>query len=259
MAAAYPAAPAGPEWLGAEAMLIKQIVVLNGEMMLDDGMGGAGSRFPVTIKSGSSRPKQLAELHGVVVARIVAPPEPVLTVTDVFGKGKDQVCRTEGLTCQVTALEKNALRPSPIQSTVRLGDQDIPTVRLGSNEVPSKPSEYATFTIRLVSTGDAANEILNLPVQIKGRLQPFLRINRRSGMAQPNLPEFQVLDADGKPLRILTTRPMESNFDGTTMSQAVQLVIDKPGKGLDGISFTILARRPVVVEMPFVLKDVPLP
>jgi|GEM_PF-2188376 len=258
LAPAYPAREMSPlfgdiAWGGMQ----QQLVIVNGDLVIDGWNGSGGSHFPVTLKTGGSRPKQLAELHGVVVARVMTPPEPVLAVADVFGKAKGQVFRADGLTCQVTAVNPTA---GEVQPPGRLS---VPPRPVATTPAPPKraadPVAVAAFSVRLVSTGEATSEILNLPIQIKGKLQPFIRFNRRTGATQPHMPEFQVRDADGNLLRVLSSRQTESSFDGVTMTQEIQLTIDKPAKALDGVSFTLTSRRPATVEMPFVLNDVPLP
>jgi hypothetical protein len=235
----------------------QQLVIVNGDLVIDGWNGSGGSQFPVTLKTHGSRPKQLAELHGVVVARVMTPPEPILTVSDVFGKAKGQTFRAEGLTCQVTAVNPKA---GELQTPGRMSVAPRP---VATTPAPARaagtPVDMAGFSVRLVSTGEATNEIVNLPIQIKGKLQPFIRLNRRMGATQQHMPEFQVRDADGNLLRVLASRQTESSFDGVTLTQEIQLTIDKPAKGLDGVSFTLTSRRPATVEMPFVLKDVPLP
>jgi hypothetical protein len=94
---------------------------------------------------------------------------------------------------------------------------------------------------------------------VKGRVRPFLRINRLSGEVATGTPEFQLRDADGKLLRVMATGLVDSTFDGMTLTQEVQLTFEKPAGGVEGISLSLNTRRSVVVEMPFVLKDVPLP
>jgi hypothetical protein len=230
-------------------MVVQQVVIIDGEMQMDGTAGGP--HFPVTLKAGGSRPKKLTELEGVVVARVLAPPEPLLTIADVFGKGKGQTVRADGLTCQVTAVEEVAAHPVP-----------PPRVRSAQGaRAADRPAEAgpapASVRVRVVST--AATELVNFPVQLKGRLRPFIRINRRSGELLGNAPELQLRDADGKSLRVLTTGLTESSFDGTSMTQEYQLVFEKPAKGVAGISLTLTGRRSAVVEMPFALKDVPLP
>jgi hypothetical protein len=188
---------------------------------------------------------------------VITPPEPVVTVNDVFGKAKDQTFRAESLTCQVTAANPNGELP---KTPTRVPAFPRPVGTAQSPEPPvASHVQSAAFSVRIVTT-DGVTDVLNFPVQVKGKLRPFIRLNRRSSWGGiVDAPEFQVRDGDGKSLRILATRLTEAGFDGVTMVQEVQLTIEKPAKGLAGTSFTVATRRPVVVEMPFVLKDVPLP
>ena len=116
----------------------------------------------------------------------------------------------------------------------------------------------ASLSVRVSSTWDPATEVLNVPVQLKGRMQPFIRINRQVGGPGP-VPGFEVRDADGKALRVRTTRVGGTSFDGRTSTFEIQLAVERPENGVEGLSLTLTGQRPVVVEMPFVLKDVPLP
>jgi hypothetical protein len=226
LAPAYPGPPTQPGIIGVDQLLIaKQVVVLNGDVIMDDGMVNGSSRFPITLKTGGTRPHQLAELEGVVVARVIAPPEPIITVPDVFGKGKEQAWTTDSRSLHIEAANEGH------------GSQ-------------------ATLRVRLVATADAANEVLNIPVQVKGRARPFLRINRRAGDIA--LPDFQVRDASGKLLKV-TPQAIEWGFDGSAAALTAQLRVERPAEGLSGATLSLVGRRPVLVEMPFVLKDVPLP
>jgi hypothetical protein len=249
LALAYPA-PAFTAPYGLEELLVaKQFVIIDGDLQVGTD---TSSHFPVTLKAGGTRPRRLAELEGVVVARILAPSEPVLTVPDVFGKGKGQSFTADRLTCRVTAAEPNAARPSGLPPG--FPKEFAPPV--------TKPAEVpaaAAVRVRVTSTAGAVNEFLSFPVQVKGRVRPFLRINRLSGEVATGTPEFQLRDADGKLLRVMATGLVDSTFDGMTLTQEVQLTFEKPAGGVEGISLSLNTRRSVVVEMPFVLKDVPLP
>lgn len=228
LAPAYPVQPVVAGFPGVEQLLVaKQIVVLADDMLVGE-LSGSGSRFPVTLKTGGMRPRELAELEGVVVARIVAPPEPIITVPDVFGKGKEHAWTTDSRSLHIEAAN----------------------VGVAGSQIA------ATIRVRLVATDEAANEVLNFPVQVKGKLRPFLRINRRGGDLP--VPDFQVRDSTGKLLKVTATAT-ESGFDGSAASLTVQLRVEQSAEGLSGATLTLVGRRPVIVEMPFTLKDVPLP
>ena len=103
------------------------------------------------------------------------------------------------------------------------------------------------------------SEVLNFPVQVKGRVRQFVRINRTGREPVANPSEFVFKDANGKPVKVLSTRAMSSTFDGVTMTQEIELRIEKPANGTAGMNLSMTGRRPALVEMPFVLKDVQLP
>ena len=63
----------------------------------------------------------------------------------------------------------------------------------------------------------------------------------------------------GQPLKGLSAQVTGASFDGTSMVQDVRLTFAKPAAGADDLSLVLLGKRTVTVEMPFVLRDVPLP
>jgi hypothetical protein len=225
LAAAHPVPPiAAFGW--EEQMLVRQIAIASGDLEITDSTGG--SARAVTLKTGGLRPKKLAELRGVVVARVVAPPEPLVTLGQLLSK-EGREASGEGMTVQVQGLKS---------------DKDGRT----------------TVQLRLVTRTDLADDVLNLPIQLKGQVRQFIRINRGGLRADPGkLPDFKVLDRAGQPLKGLSAQVTGMTFDGTTMAQDVRMSFDKPAAGLDDLSLVLLGKRTVAVEMPFVLKDVPLP
>lgn len=230
LAPAYPPAAGGMFGLYQEQfMMARQVVIVNGNtIVVDDGTVGSDQQFPVTLKAGGTRPRQLTRLEGVVVARVVGPPEPLVTVADALDKGKGQVQTADGLSVEVRSVE-------------------------------AEKTGHTAVRVRLASSAEGINEVLNFPVQLKGRIRPFIRINRGGGMPGAPAPDIQLKDAAGSPLKVMAARVTDSTFDGTTMTQEVELRVVPPIGGLAGVTLTLTGRRPTVVEMPFTLKDVPLP
>jgi hypothetical protein len=255
LASAYPAQTPHGDYFGNDVQMLvaQQLVIMTDDLMSADPNGSSGTHYAVTLKTGGSRPKHLSELHGIVVARIIAPPEPVLTVADIFGKGRGQVFRTEGLTCEVLAERPQAEKPPPPPRIV----SGPPPPR--TPEPPLAVGATESFVVRVVSTADQMNDILNVPIQMKGRMQQFIRINRGRGARSFPSPSFQVRTEKGMPVRVVGTQIIDSTFNGSTMSQDVRITIDRPLGGADGISLTLTSRRPATVEMPFVLRNVQLP
>src|SRR5947209_2314813 len=100
--AAYPEPPGviGSELDGQ--MAIRQMIAVN-DLMLSGGMGAFGQPQAVTVKTEGLRPRKLAELQGVVVARVVTPPEPVVTLRRLLdGSGREAT--VDGTTVRVLDL-----------------------------------------------------------------------------------------------------------------------------------------------------------
>lgn len=225
LAPAYPA-PDALVGLGYQEVVLRQLLIANGDVMAGAGM--ADIPQPVTLKSGGLRPKALAELQGVVVARVVTPPEVLVTVTDLLRPGPREAM-ADGMTVQVKDVSKGTGNRVVVQARV---------------------------TIR----NDAADDIINVPLQLKGRVRPFIRINRGPGMPGGQLADLKIRDAAGVPIRGLSAQVTGMSFDGTGMVQDVQLSFEQPATtGDDGLTLVLMGRRAALVEMPFVLKDVPLP
>ena len=68
---------------------------------------------------------------------------------------------------------------------------------------------------------------------------------------------LQVLDAAGKPMRAGTSGRSGPNFDGITMQQNLTMNFAK-GAGAPA-KLIVTGPRPLIVEVPFVMENVPLP
>ena len=104
------------------------------------------------------------------------------------------------------------------------------------------------------------DDVLNFPIQMKGRVRQFIRLQSRSRGQSWTAPRLQGPRCGRIPVRGLSSRVTSGSYDGTTMTQDVRLTFDKPATvGDDQLSLVLMGKRAAVVEMPFVLKDVPLP
>jgi hypothetical protein len=228
LAAAFSAPPPAADLGIQEQIILRQVMVANGSLMVE-GMPGTSAQA-VTLKTDGLRPKKLAEFQGTVVARVITPPEPVVTVD-------------------------NLLRPGTREVTAG-------AITLHVKEVTTGSGNRVTVQAKVVTRMDMADDdVLAVPIQMKGRVQQFIRINRSRGMSGPShLPDLKVRDAAGVPIRGLSAQVTNMNFDGTTVVQDVKLTFEKPATpGDDALNLVLMGKRPAVVEMPFTLKDIPLP
>ena len=228
LASAYPVPPFSGGINTVDQLVMQQLVVASGEYSIENPSGGNHARA-VTLKTDGLHPKKIAELQGVVFAKVLTPVEPILTVGQ-FLKTSGRETTADGMTVQI---------------------KDIKTIGDGR----------AVVQIRLTTRTDQMDDVLNLPVQMKGRVQQFIRINRGGRLHADvgGLPDFKVFDATGQPLKGISARVHGMSADGTTMTQDVELTFEKPVQGTERLSLALMAKRVAVVEMPFVLKNVPIP
>ena len=225
LAPAYPAPPPVGGLGYEEQLILKQVMIANGNLAID-GLPG-GSAQAVTLKTGGLRPKKLAALHGVVVARVVTPPEPLVTVT------------------------------RPLQPGTREATADGTTVQV--KDVTAGTDKRVVGQVRVVTRTDSADDVLNVPLQVRGRVRPFIRINRGPGRGA------STAGPEG-PRRRRATRPRAvgpGNRDDVRRDDGgagrAAVVREAGGWGDDQLSLVLMGRRAAMVELPFVLKDVPLP
>lgn len=219
LASAYPPAEAADP---TQAFLQQKFVVLEDGLMQPPT---ADTHVPVVLKTGGLRPKALRELSGVVVARVLTPPEPVLTV--------ERLLDAKGLT--VTG-ENHALTVVAID--------DVPDGRVA---------------VRVRQTTPMAREEVNFAVAVRGRAQNFIRLTREETRVAVGSDGFQLLDPDGKALDGVTTQVTATQSDGVRSTTEVLIRFPRPADKTLPLGLTFSARRSALVELPFTLKDVPVP
>lgn len=205
----------------------EEVVMIQKGMVDLDNMGvgpfGAQRYQGVALKSEGIRPKQLEELVGVVALEALTSAEPLFTIYDITNPDAKRAATDQGLKCQITGTRKSGLSYMLVSVQLEMSNMD---------------------------------EMMNFPVQFKGRVRPFVRF-QRSGTDPNGLPKMILQDQTGKVLKhaVVSTR-MES--DGLNMHYQLELRIEQP-TATDRVSLTVEGRRSVTLEMPFALKNVPLP
>ena len=230
LAAAYPTDPVADASDGEAFVMMqgnrRQVVFLNnmnGAYYSDAGM--APTYLPVSLKAGAGRPKALTEFRGVVAARVLTLPEALFTIDRAMDSTVQRSASASGVSCTV---------------------QEARSV--GEN----------SFVIKVSMDVTAGADILNVPVQIRGRLRPFVRIQRDSGDMGEGMPQISLADRDGKAVR-LTRQITGLASQVGKRSYSLDLYFTAPATVAEGVRLTATARRPATVEMPFTLQDVPLP
>jgi hypothetical protein len=223
LTAAYPDPPTvGPFTVDAQ-MLVRQMTIAYDDVLVER----IGANQAVTLKTGGLRPQKLAELQGVIVARVITPPEPVVTIPRLLRPGSREAT-ADGMSVQV-------------------------------REVATGKDNRVIIQARVVTRNDPRDDVVNLPIQMKGRARQFIRIQRGVRSGPSDVADLKVVDAAGVPIRGLSAKVTAANFDGVNLIEDVTLSFEKPADGADALGLTLMGKRPAIVEMPFVLKDVPMP
>ena len=183
--------------------------------------------IPVTIKSGGLKIRELEELSGILTARITAPKDTLFTIDRVKESGERQFGAGEGLRIHFKG------------ATTRLNSKGI--VRL---------------TIELDS---ATENVLNFQVPFRGRNRPFIRIQRGvSSHDAGNVPDFYLTLPSGEMLKAESVESTHSEATEQMTRYDLEIIFEKPEKW-EGVGLTAKGRRVVTVDMPFNLKNVPMP
>jgi hypothetical protein len=195
-------------------------------MLIEDGMYQSpvpDKQVPIVLKTAGLRPRALGELSGVLVARVLAPPEPLVTVEKLLD-AKGQTAAVDGYSLTVLSVEE------------RPGNR---------------------LAVRAKLTTSPVREEMNLQVLIKGQARQFINIVRELEVPS-GVKGFEIRTADGKAIAGATTTMVRGTSDGRNNSTEVLLLFPKPDKTAD-LSLAYTGRRSALVELPFTLKDVPVP
>lgn len=188
---------------------------------------GYRHQIPVRLKLGALPSKQVKELHGTLAAEVLTPPGPLMVIDDVVKAAGRSVRGEEGGLLTVAEASREA------EGRVRL------KVRL---ETPPPPQSWRRF-------GAAA--LLNGQVLAQRRL-----LFQGDDRADTPPSELILLDAKGE---VIPRREGRGTGKGVGTAHEYELTFQpRPGQS-EPARLVYNGRRLVVIEVPFTLKDVPLP
>lgn len=205
---------------------------LQGNVVIWDAGGPPGGpqpsdprHVPVSLLVKDSSPKMLKHLDGVITAQVQTPPQALLTVENLL-----------------TAATKDEIRGGAYQLQI----------------VERKTSKGGYVQLRFKLVAPAQFDFIDIPVKRGGVARPFIRIDGGYiGGGQPNL---SLTGPDGKPVVNHSLTVLEQSFNGENQTFEYLLVLflgDK--KAENSVKMVLTGRKSVFVEIPFALKDVPLP
>jgi hypothetical protein len=187
----------------------------------DDGKQGP---IPVRLKKGARPAKQLKELSGTVLALVQSAPETLVTIDDVL-KAKDKTIK------------------GPKGGSVKVLDAS----RKEDGEIKLRLRVEAPFFTK---------EEAQLP--LPGNVQVFVNGELLGQKKQDPLStaNFALLDEAGKPFKVVKAVNTGVRVGAT---QEVELTYQPEAGQKVAARFTYIGRRTTAIEVPFTLKDVPLP
>jgi hypothetical protein len=200
------------------------MIIINGQVITaDDQPKTDPTRLPLHFQAGAKPATLLKELKGVVSAQVLSAPKALVTVDEVLQAGGKTFSGPQGGEVRLGAVT----RREDGQVTVRV-------------EVAPPP--------RGTSDGSAQTPALMGNILVNGR---------RLGEPQESLSarNFALLDGKGNPLEV-TRAVSTGKFAGRL--RGYELTYRQPAGAGAAARFRYIDRSPVVVEVPFTLRDVPL-
>jgi hypothetical protein len=196
-------------------------------IIIDATTGRAKGRYapaptlaPVRLKPAAKPSKMLKEVHGTIAARVEAPAEPLMTVDNILKAAGKRVEGPDGGFLKVL--------------DVTLGDD--------------------AYAIRLQLQAPGGQLLMGGP--------PFARrgrvvVVRDSSGAGGDGTVFSIIDAKGKPMPL---ERIQGQAGRRLVGPREYTLFFTPGRGQPKPAKLVYSgRRSVVIEVPFTLKDVPLP
>ena len=185
------------------------------------------SLIPVTLKTGGEKVKELQELSGVLTARLIAPKDTLFTLDRVKEASGRQVMAADGLRITVHGATTRLTRTAVVRLTI---------------EIDATTQSFLNFLV---------------PFKGPGAFMAVLT-HDGSGRSQGQAPDFYLLLPSGETSKALSVAATAIDSTETGTRYDLEVLFDKPEKW-EGVGFTAKGRRVVTVDMPFTLKNVPVP
>jgi len=207
-------------------------IMVQGGMWIDQADGGIAGlgdlrHVPVSLRSGQRSSRKLKELEGVLTGRVLTPPQTLLSVDNILKADTKTVYRVDATTVQI---------------------------------LEAKVQPNGTIMLRVKIDQPSPNDMTQFGVRIRGRVQPFILMNQFDGSLGGNgPPQVALVESDGKPLRLVQNNYMSSSDNGLVMSSEMQFVFQQAKGQKEPARLTLTGRRAIDLDVPFTLKNVPLP
>jgi len=211
----------------AQGIAPNGIVIINGYPV---NQGMSQRLVPVRLKSEKEPSRAVKELRGRITAQVQTAPQALVTIDNVLKSVDKSVDGPDGLTVKVLKAEKQASGAVSIKVQMDMPNQGGMNVWGVNGRVFIKR--------RMIVNG---NVVVSSELMDGGN----------SGL--------MLVDAKGKNFRLTNTQQEAMNFNGNTFQQNLALTFQPQAGQAEPAQLLYKGPRTVIIDVPFVLKDVPLP
>jgi hypothetical protein len=198
--------------------------LVNGKTSDQELIADSLRQYALRFKSGKSKPVRIKELKGTVAAQVDTPPEDLVSIDNIFQALGKTIKGKDGLMVTLTQLETDQSGSVRVQ------------LELQTPPPPGADRVIMGRGVRRARLGGAFIET--------------------SGWAGPGNISF--LDSRGKTISLNRTSS-HSIWKGNEVVQIYSASFQQPKGGGEFVKFVYSGQRTVVIDVPFVLKDVPVP
>lgn len=217
----------GSDPLEQELLWARQRAIIRKQALLDLSDMGHGKQVQVRLKLGTEKARLIQEMQGTLIGQMDTPPESQAEISDIL--------HASGRTAH---------------------GKDGSVLKIG--EVKHDDSDVVQIAVEFQS---APFELGGMPLPINNRRVAQMRLMMfRAEAAGGTLaaPQFELRDTEGRLFEI--ARYNESNQINGDKSEYSATLHALPSKGVGAPARLVLTgRRTLTVEVPFTLKDIPLP
>ncbi len=265
-------------WQALVGVKVEKAVDDQGQELAQDADPNAvrpsyGPQFPVYLKKGEKPTKSLKEVKGTVTAQVLTPPKPTITCDNILKAAGQTFKGADGgfiKVLEVKAGEKGG--PVTVRFELEAPPNVIPPGQFGgvNGAFPAAPIKLLPLPAPPVPVpvdkqpAAAAALQLNFVAQAappQGQVQPaqlqvqFARVQIGDFGGAPGI---TLEDAKGNAFR-LTGSNVRSRFDGQKATTLYTLTFEPAKDQGEPAKLVFSGSRSVTIDIPFTLKDVPLP
>jgi hypothetical protein len=193
----------------------------------------------VRLKLGEKQAKKLTELSGHIPVQVLAAPQALVTVDDVLKAVGKTVKGEGGGSLEVMAIEKQADGTYKVQFRMENPPNFMPV------------NNFAPGAVQIMPAGGGGQIQIQV---VNGAVRPGLV----GGVNDNGLPKL--VDAKGQAYQVvqIPQRMFRGGFGGVA-TQEITMVLRAPNGAGEPARFVLSGQRPVTVQVPFTLHNVPLP